>query len=140
MATDPQHAQEWVAAGLITDAQATSIEDFEAAKPTTTGAVLEVLGYLGAVLVLIAGLIIVGDIWPDLDTATKVLIASVASVVLIAGGIVATGFERDALRRMGQVSLRHGSDFYEGIRAALVDKDGEPKWNPSSFHTITRRS
>lgn len=105
MATDLHHAQEWVAAGLITDAQATSIEDFEAAKPTTTSAVLEVLGYLGAVLVLIAGLIIVGDMWPDLDTATKVLIASVASVVLIAGGIAATGFERDALRRMGQVSL-----------------------------------
>ena len=39
--------------------------------------------------------------------------------------------------RMGQVSLRHGSDFYEGIRAALVDKDGEPKWNPSSLEHVT---
>jgi hypothetical protein len=105
MATDLQHTREWVAAGLITDDQATSIEAFEAAKPTTMTAVLEVLGYLGAVLVVVAGLIIIGDMWPDLDTSAKVLIASVAAVVLIAGGIVATGFERDALRRMGQVSL-----------------------------------
>lgn len=105
MATDPHHTQEWVAAGLITVDQAQSIEAFEASRPTTAHAVLEVLGYLGAVLVLLAGLIIVGDMWPDLERAAKVLIAAFAAVVLITGGIVATGYERDALRRMGQVSL-----------------------------------
>ncbi len=38
---------------------------------------------------------------------------------------------------MGQVSLRHRSDFYEGIRATVVDKDGETKGNPSSLEHVT---
>lgn len=41
--------------------------------------------------------------------------------------------------RMGQVAVRNweGTDFYEGIRAALVDKDRKPKWNPSSLEDVT---
>jgi enoyl-CoA hydratase/carnithine racemase len=33
--------------------------------------------------------------------------------------------------------MKEGSDFYEGIRAALVDKDGRPNWNPTNLADVT---
>jgi enoyl-CoA hydratase/carnithine racemase len=31
-----------------------------------------------------------------------------------------------------------GHDFYEGVRAALVDKDGKPHWNPARLQDISQ--
>lgn len=32
----------------------------------------------------------------------------------------------------------HVADFYEGVRAAVIDKDGKPRWNPGSIESVDR--
>ena len=37
--------------------------------------------------------------------------------------------------RLSQACIRK-HDFYEGIRAALIDKDRQPKWNPERISEV----
>jgi enoyl-CoA hydratase len=50
----------------------------------------------------------------------------------------ALSFE-DAMRTEFRIVSRviEGNDFYEGVRAAIIDKDGAPRWRPSRLEEVT---
>ncbi len=103
-----RHLDRWVAEGLIDGAQAARIEAAEAAwagqAPAISGEappasqapravpraplVAEALGYAGGVLAIMAGFLVVRELWPGIPTEAQLAFAAVACAALGVAGAV----------------------------------------------------
>jgi hypothetical protein len=80
----------WVADGLIEPGQAARIQaapDGGAAAPHRRPLVVEGLGYLGAVLAVVAGFVALRQLWPGFPPSAGLAFAAAAAVVLLLAGI-----------------------------------------------------
>jgi hypothetical protein len=104
-----QHSDEWVEHGFISSEQAVRIRRYEGERRPDRGGVVEILGYIGALLVLSAGLVIVGEMWDSLKRGGRIAVTGLAAAALIGAGVnLATSSSR-ATRRMGEAALMLGA-------------------------------
>ena len=96
----------WVGAGIITPEQADRIRAFDVAPAGGPGLVREVLGYLGAALLVVAALVLVGDVWEDLGRWQQVaLCSSVAAALIATGTLLRRGAPGPAVVRISRTCL-----------------------------------
>jgi hypothetical protein len=101
-----EHLDQWVREGFLSGDQATAIREYEDhPSPSRPTAVLEVLGYVGAVFVLVAGLLLVVELWTDMSRAAQAALAGSAAAVLIGSGVVIARTEHPRIRRVGAALL-----------------------------------
>ena len=109
---------EWVGAGLITPEQADRIRAHEEARqdrrsrlavapapgaPPAQSLVVEALGYLGGVIMMVGGGILVGLYWEDIATVLQLLIVGVTTLVLVGAGWAVPDRLGDAAVRLRSV-------------------------------------
>lgn len=109
MAFDADQLAEWVDEGLISQDEADAIRHYEGGREPTHGGVREVLGYVGAILVLIAGFVLVAEIWEDMKRGGRIAVSGLAAAILIGAGINLVGGATRPTRRVGEVALMLGA-------------------------------
>jgi uncharacterized membrane protein len=100
-----QMLRRWEARGIITASQAEDIRRLESSvrpKPRVP-LIAEVLGYLGAALVLSAALALAAQFWSELDVAVRIaLLLAVTALLLFAGW---------SIRKSGEPAFRRLASF-----------------------------
>ncbi len=94
----------WEQAGIIDGEQGRRIvvvegERREAVEPRMSMAA-EAVGYLGGALVIIGGIVALGQVWEDLPPAVRIAAAATGTVILIGAGAVVKPREEPAYERL----------------------------------------
>jgi len=94
--------RDWVAEGLIDEAQARAIRSHETAptEDRRVPLVAEVLGYLGGSLALIAAFILVGEFWADLEAWARLLLVGAGTTAFLAAGWFTKSVDNEAIDRL----------------------------------------
>jgi hypothetical protein len=128
-----EHAEQWVEHGLVTSDQVDAIRDFEQHVPTEPrlSIVAELAVYLGSVLALMSGAMMVGPNWEALRTAGQMAIGlAVAALGFLAGGRLIR-LDDPGTRRLASFMWLIGTGGVALTLGAVVDAAAfeEPSWN-----------
>ena len=81
-----------------------------------------------------------GDDWAQAQAATLVRMSPTSCKLTLRALREGAGLDiAGALRNEYRIvcAIKHGGDFYEGIRAQLLDKDRNPRWRPASLDAVS---
>jgi hypothetical protein len=99
-------------------------------SPARVPPVLEVLGYLGAILVMVGAVTLVARFWDDLQTWSRLVILGGTAAALTAAGLAVRDESEPVLWRLRGVLLFLGSGAIGGFTGLLggdaLDLDGAP--------------
>lgn len=138
-----EHAEAWVEEGLVTSAQIEAIRAFEhvhepvgeaigTAAPTRFSLAAELAVYLGSVVALMSGAMIVGQSWESLTTAARAGIGlALAALGFLAGTRLVRLDEGARTRRLASFMWLIGTGGVALAVGTLADSAGfeEPGWN-----------
>lgn len=105
MGAEERRLAKWVEHGIISSDQASRIQKFENTEIPRRSLAVEILGYVGATLILAAGAALMSDSWPDFETSLRLSILLIGTGLLTWVGMVAISNRGEPLRRLGQTAL-----------------------------------
>lgn len=135
----------WTAGGVLTDAEAERIRDFErraaASQPTAATrparkvpAIAEALGYLGGVLGVAGVILLVSAYWSDWSAGVHAAVAAVVTALLVGAGALVHEEADPALMRL-RWFLWTGATPAIGLLAYVISHD-VIEWDRGSQHWI----
>lgn len=135
----------WTAGGVLTEAEAERIRDFErraaASQPATptrparkVPAIAEALGYLGGVLGIAGVILLVSAYWSDWSAGVHVAVAAVVTALLVGAGALVHENVDPALMRL-RWFLWTGATPAIGLLAYVISHD-VIEWDRGSQHWI----
>jgi hypothetical protein len=128
-----EHAEQWVEHGLITNDQVDAIRAFEQHERTEPrlSIVAELAVYLGSVLALMSGAMMIGPNWEALRTAGQMAIGfAVAGLGFVAGARLIR-LDDPGTRRLASFMWLIGTGGVALVAGAIVDTASfdDPGWN-----------
>lgn len=127
----PKRLERWVDEELISRAEAEAIIRFETrgeVRPHRISLVTEAIGYVGAALLLAAGLTLASRFWEDAEALAKITILTFLTILLIGLGWALRASPEPAVGRLSGVLWVMGTVTTAGlvavIAADIVDGEG----------------
>lgn len=121
-----EHAAEWVRAGLVAEAEADAIVEYERRTEPDGSALLsvgaEVAAYLGSVLALMGGAFVIDRRWDELGLAGHLGVAAAVALVGFAAGSWLARLDDVGTTRLGRFLWAVGSGGVAMFVAVAVDR------------------